>query len=134
MTKIKLFDHYSNVSHTVFRAIHRKYPDASEILKEVGVERDGRDMYVNVEMTVNGKPVDVVDTLTTFFDNLEDVINKRAFTIASEMVTSLAADKISEQVDKIRDTLRDSEWAMRNALREWMRERGLHSNILDNDD
>lgn len=101
-------DDHSMPAFLIFRAMVNSLVDKNEHVNAKFNMKEG-DSMVEVELKVNGVPVDIVQALAQTWRLADDNIDKRARQMALEMVTSAG-------LEKLRIVMEDAEIKIRNAL------------------
>lgn len=130
--KVKLLAQ-NDLSVTIWNAICETYPSDS-IIEELRIGTDGDYTEADVELTVNGKSVDLEGTLKSYFDMLDEMVSKRASEVASQMVADLALESIREKFNAMASAIEGSAWAIKDEMHKWMTKRGMKSFVFSSDD
>lgn len=106
----------------IFEAMVKKAAEG-DLLEHFTIQPNGDDTVANVEMTVNGESVPIMETLLSYFNQFDSDVEGRAKEMALEMTTSLGLEKIRDQMQSLEQNTMQQQGAIESAIIEWAAKR-----------
>lgn len=120
--QVRILDR-SAPSVIIFEAMVKKVAKG-DLLKHFTIKPEGDDSVADVEMTVNGKSVPVVEALLYCFKQFDAEVEARAQELVKEMTSSLALGRIRSSLERIESEVDTAETAVKADVKDWLRTNG----------